>query len=139
MGTRVYRCVEGMCSKTYEYDATSILTAKDLLHFLKKRVGFSFAGQSQHRDALEYAFVDLFGWKVLNEWGYNVRVVYKGRRHQGRGYKNRESGGGRGRNRGNKKQRKQRKDNRNKGRDRKRSRSNFRGRAFRERDFERHF
>eukprot|EP01084_Bolivina_argentea_P242806 407210_1 len=64
-------------AKTFEYDAESILAAKYLLHFLKKRVGFSFAGQSQHRNALQYAFVELLGWRVVNQWGFNVRVIYE--------------------------------------------------------------
>ena len=59
-------------SDTFDYDEESILPAKYLLHYLKKRVGFDFTGQKQHRDALKYVSVDLFGWKVINQYGYNI-------------------------------------------------------------------
>ena len=62
-------------SNTFDYDEESILPAKYLLHYLKKRVGFDFTGQKQHRDALKFVSVDLFGWKVINTYGYSVKVL----------------------------------------------------------------
>jgi len=61
-------------SNTFEYDERSILQGKHLLYYLKKRVGFEFTGQTKHAAALKFVSVDLFGWKVINKYGYNVRV-----------------------------------------------------------------
>ena len=66
----------GKCvNETFEYDKESILAAKYLLHFLKKRIGFDFKGQTKHRDALQFVCVEQFGWKAINDWGYSLRVV----------------------------------------------------------------
>eukprot|EP01084_Bolivina_argentea_P286496 491468_1 len=62
----------GECvNTTFNYDEESILAAKYLLHYLKKHKQFDFTGQSQHRDALKFVFVEQFGWKAINAWGYN--------------------------------------------------------------------
>merc|ERR1712228_21834 len=66
----------GQCvTETFEYDKESILPAKYLLHYLKKRIGFDFKGQTKHRDALQFVCVEKFGWKAINDWGYSIRVV----------------------------------------------------------------
>ena len=66
----------GQCvTETFAFDEKSILPAKYLLHYLKKRIGFDFTGQTKHRDALQFVCVEQFGWKAINDWGYSIRVV----------------------------------------------------------------
>ena len=64
-------------SCNFDYDGEAILPAKYLLHYLKKRIQFDFTGQTKHRDALKYVCVQLFEWKVINPYGYNIKVLYK--------------------------------------------------------------
>merc|ERR1712032_733156 len=62
-------------AEQFDYEKQAILPGKYLLHYLKKRIGFDFTGQTQHRDALQFVCVEQFGWKAINEWGYSIRVL----------------------------------------------------------------